>query len=134
MAVSHHELCFGCGSANLFGLQIELEPRADRVAGRFFVKQDHQGPAGSAHGGVIAAALEEAMSLALFAAGLAGRTSEFHLDLHGAAPPGTFVQLEARIDRRDEDGLWASALAAAADGDPRLAEARARFVDVRDHR
>ncbi len=134
MAVSHHELCFGCGSANLFGLQIELEARGGRVAGRFFVKQDHQGPAGSAHGGVIAAALEEAMSLAVLAAGSEGRTSEFHLDLHGAAPLGTFVQLEARIDRREGDELWASAVAAAADGDPRLAEARARYVDVRDRR
>jgi hypothetical protein len=43
----HHDLCFGCGQANLFGLQLELEPRPEGgVAGRFFVKQDHQGTPG----------------------------------------------------------------------------------------
>src|SRR4051794_7815661 len=63
VAITHHELCFGCGLANLFGLQLELEPSDGGVAGRFFVKQDHQGPPGFAHGGVIATALDEAMAL-----------------------------------------------------------------------
>src|SRR5947199_932095 len=68
--IRHHDLCFGCGQANLFGLQLELERRPEGgVAGRFFVKQDHQGPPGYAHGGVIAAALDEAMSLVLHAEG-----------------------------------------------------------------
>ena len=49
--VLHHELCFGCGQQNPFGLQLELERRPEGgVAGRFFVKQDHQGPPGYAHG------------------------------------------------------------------------------------
>ena len=38
--LSHHDLCFGCGQANLFGLQLELERTDEGVAGRFFVKQD----------------------------------------------------------------------------------------------
>src|SRR4051812_11893123 len=68
--IRHHELCFGCGQSNLFGLQIELERRAGGgVEGRFFVKQDHQGPPGFAHGGVIAAALDEAMALLLHGQG-----------------------------------------------------------------
>ena len=60
----HHDLCFGCGVANLFGLQMELERTGAGVAGRVFLKQDHQGPGGTAHAGVVAAALEEAMALA----------------------------------------------------------------------
>ena len=64
MALAHHDLCFGCGQANLFGLLLEVE-RVDerRVAGRCFIKQDHQGPDRRfAHQGVIAAALCEAMA------------------------------------------------------------------------
>ena len=39
MVITHHELCFGCGQANLFGLQLELERTDDgSVRGRFFVK------------------------------------------------------------------------------------------------
>jgi hypothetical protein len=51
---THHDGCFGCGQANLFGLQLEN--------GRFFVKQDHQGARGFAHRGIIAAALYEALT------------------------------------------------------------------------
>ena len=45
----HHDLCFGCGLANVFGLHLELERTGGGgLSGRFFVKQDHQGPDGSA--------------------------------------------------------------------------------------
>jgi acyl-coenzyme A thioesterase PaaI-like protein len=88
----HHELCFGCGQQNLFGLQLELERRADGgVAGRFFVKQDHQGASGHAHDGVIAAALAEAISLAAGAV----RSERLELDFHASAPLGAFVHVEA---------------------------------------
>ena len=88
--VSHHELCFGCGQANLFGLQLELSRAADGVEGRFFVKQDHQGAPGLAHAGVLTAALEEALSLA------AGRRpARLEVELVAPAPVGTFVRIRA---------------------------------------
>ena len=44
MPLVHHELCFGCGRVNLFGLLLEVDEVAPgAVAGRCFVKQDHQG-------------------------------------------------------------------------------------------
>ena len=79
--LSHHDLCFGCGQANLFGLQLELERTEDGVAGRFFVKQDHQGPPGHAHGGVIATALDEAMALLLHDEGTHALTARLEVDL-----------------------------------------------------
>jgi acyl-coenzyme A thioesterase PaaI-like protein len=93
----HHELCFGCGRANLFGLLAELEPAGEgRVRGRCFVKQDHQGaPPGTAHAGILAAALAEAISLA------AGSERQLHgLELSFDAPVqvGTFVELDASAD------------------------------------
>ena len=67
MARVHHEQCFGCGRTNLFGLLLEVEEVAPgAVAGRCFIKQDHQGAEGGrAHDGVVAAALSEAMSVRL---------------------------------------------------------------------
>ncbi|MGH2715222.1 MAG: PaaI family thioesterase, partial [Thermoleophilaceae bacterium] len=95
--VRHHDLCFGCGQANLFGLQLELEPSAGGgVEGRFFVKQDHQGPPGYAHGGVIAAALDEAMALLLFSEGTFALTGRLEIDLLAPAPVGAFVRIRAR--------------------------------------
>ena len=73
---THHDGCFGCGQANLFGLQLE--------DGRFFVKQDHQGERGFAHPGVIAAALYEV---------LPGQRLE--VEYLAPVPVGVFVQVEA---------------------------------------
>ena len=88
---AHHDGCFGCGQANLFGLQLE----SDGVRGRFFVKQDHQGEPGFAHPGVLAAALEEALSLAL----PGGRVRRLEVDYRAPARVGEFVEVEARAGR-----------------------------------
>jgi acyl-coenzyme A thioesterase PaaI-like protein len=107
--VGHHDLCFGCGLANVFGLHLELERAADGdgVAGRFFVKQDHQGEPGVAHPGVVSAALEEALALA------AGEHPRRLVVEHSsAAPVGTFVEVTAAAGRAratGEHGLVASA-------------------------
>ena len=92
MTAAHHDLCFGCGLANVFGLQFEsrLEPDG-ALAGRFFVKQDHQGEPGVAHPGVIAAALHEALALAL------GEHPRRVIVEHRApAPVGAFVEVTVR--------------------------------------
>jgi acyl-coenzyme A thioesterase PaaI-like protein len=79
--MSHHDLCFGCGQANLFGLQFE--------GGRFFVKQDHQGPDGTLHPGILMTALVEAMSLA------GGDATSLQVELRGSAAVGEFVEVDA---------------------------------------
>ena len=95
--LSHHELCFGCGRTNLFGLLLELERQDDGSAkGRCFIKQDHQGAErGYAHDGVIAAALIEALSLA---AGARARRRHLTVDFTASAPVGTFVEVQAWPD------------------------------------
>jgi hypothetical protein len=111
-ALRHHELCFGCGQANLFGLQLELErAAAGGVEGRFFVKQDHQGEPGFAHAGVLAAALEEALA---FAAGR--RPTRLELELLAAAPVGAFVHLSANDDVAEARGERGELLATARAG------------------
>jgi acyl-coenzyme A thioesterase PaaI-like protein len=125
--IRHHELCFGCGQQNLFGLQLELERRLEGgVEGRFFVKQDHQGPPGYAHGGVIAAALDEAMALVLHDQGTYALTGRLEVDLKAPAPVGSFVEVEADIESVEARTLTLAA-AASADGGT-LATARGTFV------
>ena len=127
--IRHHDLCFGCGQANLFGLQLELEPSGDGAEGRFFVKQDHQGPPGYAHGGVIGAALDEAMALLVFDRGTFAVTGRLEIDLLKPAPVGTFVKVSARLVEEGERTLELSAEAAGED-EQRLAAARGTFVRV----
>lgn len=106
---------------------MELDPVGEGVSGRFFVKQDHQGPPGVAHGGVVSAALDEAMALVVHAEGLEARTGRLDVALHAPAPVGTFVRVEARIDGRTERKLETSASARGDDG-RRVASASATFV------
>ncbi len=117
--LAHHDLCFGCGLANVFGLNLEARREGpDRVAGRFFVKQDHQGPAGAAHAGVLLAALHEVAAL------LSGHEhSALQAELLAGAPVGSYVEVTAI---GDEDG--ASATATTGDG---TTLARARFTAPR---
>jgi acyl-coenzyme A thioesterase PaaI-like protein len=120
----HHELCFGCGRTNLFGLLLEVEEVAPgAVAGRCFIKQDHQGAdRGRAHDGIIATALAEAMALSC---GLDARAISFEVSLETPAPVGAFLEVSARVEGRDGQVANASATATA---DQRIvARARGRF-------
>ncbi len=98
MPLTHHELCFGCGRTNLFGLLLELErPDDGSATGRCFVKQDHQGAErGYAHEGVIAAALSEAIALA---AGPDERVQRLQVEFLGPVPVGEFLEVQAWADR-----------------------------------
>jgi acyl-coenzyme A thioesterase PaaI-like protein len=105
VSITHHELCFGCGQANLFGLQLEAERDGNRVHGRFFLKQDHQGPPGFAHGGVLATALDEAMALLLHDEGIAALTERLEIVLEKPAPVGQFLELDAQVIEREKRRL-----------------------------
>jgi acyl-coenzyme A thioesterase PaaI-like protein len=109
---------------NLFGLMLEVAPAGpDAVAGRCFFKQDHQGAdRGIVHDGVLAAALSEAMALAC---GLDARAASVTVDHDAAAPIGSFVQIEARVERRE--GATARASATATADQRTVARARGSF-------
>ena len=126
--IRHHDLCFGCGQANLFGLQIELErSEGGGVEVRFFVKQDHQGPPGYAHGGVISAALDEAMSLLLHGQGTFALTGELQVELKAPAPVGSFVALRADVEEVSGRSIRVAAEASGDDG--LVAVAQGTFVE-----
>jgi acyl-coenzyme A thioesterase PaaI-like protein len=127
--ITHHELCFGCGQANLFGLQLEVSETDDgSVAGRFFVKQDHQGPPGYAHGGILATALDEAMALLVHAQGVHAFTTGLEIRLRAPAAVGAFVDVTARLESRD--GRRLEVLADASSDGAQVATARGTFVEV----
>jgi acyl-coenzyme A thioesterase PaaI-like protein len=135
VSLAHHELCFGCGNANLFGLQMELEAvdgQPGAVTGRCFIKQDHQGANGKAHAGVLAGALEEAMSIALHSQGMHARARRIEIELMSDAPVGAFLRVDAQVGRRERGELSAMATAREVGEHARaVAEARAVFDGLR---
>jgi acyl-coenzyme A thioesterase PaaI-like protein len=130
--IAHHPRCFACGRANPFGLGLELSARDDgSVSGRFRVKEDHQGPPGYAHGGILSTALDEAMALLVHHAGIHALTTGLEIRLRAPVPVDTYVEVTAHIEGRD--GRRIEMLAAATGGDPDkpVATARGTFVEVR---
>ena len=90
------------------------------------MKQDHQGPPGYAHGGVIATALDEAMALLLHDEGTHALTARLEVDLQAPAPVGSYVEVEAAVAERAGRRLVLSATAGNDDGV--IASARGTFV------
>ena len=133
MGLVHHQLCFGCGQTNLFGLQMEVEPADERgVTGRLFVKQDHGGRPGLAHPGLVATALEEVMSLALEAEGVSADLESLVLRIVSALPLGTFLTLGARIEGVEDGRAAVEAWAELRGAESRtVACATASFVEAR---
>lgn len=58
----HSHNCFGCSPCNPIGLKIAFAVNGDGVTGEFTSNENHEGPPGFVHGGVLAAILDEALS------------------------------------------------------------------------
>jgi acyl-coenzyme A thioesterase PaaI-like protein len=121
----HHELCFGCGRANVFGLLAELETNpSGSLSGRCFIKQDHQGAdPGIAHEGVVIAALSEAMSLAC---GKDARMLILEVRIDGRVPVGDFLHLQAQLIGERAGDVTQARATATAEG-TQIASARGSF-------
>jgi acyl-coenzyme A thioesterase PaaI-like protein len=83
--------CFGCGEENPAGLRIAFRIEGTKAIGEFTPRQVHLGFPGFAHGGVIAAAMDEAMGWALYASGAWALTAR--MDIKYRAP----VRLDERL-------------------------------------
>lgn len=58
---SFHQ-CFGCGPAHPAGLHVRTFKAGEGVASPIVVSRQHEGPPGAAHGGIVAAYLDEVLA------------------------------------------------------------------------
>lgn len=125
---SHYEHCFGCGREHPTGLHLQMEGSAETVRGSFEVTEHHQGAPGLAHGGVIAAALDEGMGYLLWLVGSPAVTARLEVDYARPVPVGTPLALEGWIERVEGRRI-ATAMIGRIDG--RIAvRARALYLKV----
>jgi acyl-coenzyme A thioesterase PaaI-like protein len=119
--------CFGCGDANPEGLRIEFQIDGRRVSGEFQARQAHQGYPGVAHGGIAAAAIDEAMGWAMYAAGAWAMTARLEVKYRRPLPLATPLQVSAEVVR--DRGRWLEAEGRLrVVGGPLVAEAKALFM------
>jgi uncharacterized protein (TIGR00369 family) len=119
--------CFGCGARNPEGLHIEFEIDGLKVTGRFTPRETHQGFPGVAHGGIAAAALDEAMGWAMYAAGAWAMTARMQVKYRRPLTLGEEVIVTAETLRDRGRRLEAKAQIATSSGEL-LAEAEGLFL------
>lgn len=125
----HHPECFGCGECNSASLGVRFAIAGDRVRGEVTLDHRHQGAPGIAHGGAVAAALDEvlgALSVALRERPMVSMTLEVHFER--PAPLHHRLDIEAWAEHIE--GRRVQLVAALCDGDTVVARADSVLLEV----
>lgn len=84
--IAARRYCFGCGDLNPAGLKLEFRFEGNKAVADFLPQDRHQGYPGLMHGGVTAAALDEAMGWAMYAAGVWAVTGKMEVKFRQPLP------------------------------------------------
>jgi acyl-coenzyme A thioesterase PaaI-like protein len=125
----HHAWCFGCGPDNPLGLHLPwdaVEGETYGVAVRF--DQRHQGAPGIVHGGIVSAALDEAMGILAQHVAFPSVTARFLVRYRRPVPTGQELRLTARLARTT--GKQRHFTGAVQRGEQVLADGEGWFVEV----
>jgi uncharacterized protein (TIGR00369 family) len=124
-------MCFGCGLDNLSGVGLHIyDDGAAEVVAEVTIGAEHQGFPGLAHGGVVAAILDEIGGRAAMIADHDRfvMTATMELKYRRPVPIGVPLRAVARLLRRR--GRRATAIAELRDAGRLLAEARLLLTDI----
>ena len=127
--VFHH--CFGCGPGHPTGLRVRVFKEDGGVVSPIIVPQVYEGPPGAAHGGIVAAYLDEVLAASCVAAsGRVSVTGELTVRYVRPVPSETPLLGRARAVDNGRHADAEGALEVFATGEV-VATARGRFVHVR---
>ncbi len=123
--------CFGCGPSNPHGLQLKFLIDEDgTIVCETVVSADFCGHPGCLHGGIIATLLDEAMSKAVRASGVASMTRRLEVEYLKVVPSAAPIRIVGRVVRTEGRKRWAEAHILDAEGTA-LAHGKGLFVEVR---
>lgn len=124
----HHDNCFGCGPRNPAGLGLALRASGDEVIGDLTLDRRHEGSPGLAHGGVIAAALDDLFAGLVMLLRTPSVTASLTVEYRRPVPLGIPLELAGRCTGSEGRRLHLHGSLAA--GGELLAEGTAVFVRV----
>jgi acyl-coenzyme A thioesterase PaaI-like protein len=111
-------------------LRVRYFLRADgRLVGRAWFGPGAQGPPGHAHGGAIAAVLDEAMGAAAWVAGHVAVAARLDTSFLRMLPLGTDATLEAWVEREEGRKIWTAGRLLDGAGQP-FATASGLFIEL----
>lgn len=125
---SHYDRCFGCGRDHPMGLHMRMEGGGQQVRGSFVVSEHHQGAPFLAHGGVIAAAVDEGMGYLLWLLRHPAVTGHLEVDYRRPVPVGARLELHGALEKIDGRKIH-TRMTGTIDGEVAV-EARAIYIKV----
>ncbi len=118
--------CFACGQSNPIGLRLQFMAIGDTVRAEFTPGSQYQGYDGVVHGGIVAAALDDAMAQLFHMKGQEALTARLEIRFRRETPVGQRLVVTARLTGKRTKLFTAEAALAMPDG-TRLAEATGTF-------
>jgi acyl-coenzyme A thioesterase PaaI-like protein len=119
--------CFACGQENPIGLRMRFSADGDTVRAEFTPGRHYQGYDGVVHGGIVAAALDDAMAQLFHMKGQESLTARLEIRFRREAPVGQPLVVTAWLTGERASLFTAEAALSLPDG-TRLADAKATFV------
>ena len=116
------------GLSNPMGVAAEYTYAGDEVSTRVVLGKAFEGAPGMAHGGIVAAIVDETMGAVLPSEGTLAFTAQLNLSYRAPTPIGVELDFTAKLDRREGRKLWISCICKT--GDRVLVESEALFIAV----
>lgn len=123
----------GDAQSRLLRVRYFLREAAPRLVGRAWFGAGAQGPPGHAHGGAMAAVLDEAMGAAAWVEGHLAVAARLDTNFHRMLPLGTDATLEGWVERAEGRKVWTAARLLDAAGEP-YASATGLFIELSPER
>lgn len=130
--VSHYRNCYGCGADHPSGLHMHvLASEGLELRASFEVTELHQGAPGLAHGGLLAAAMDETLGALNWLLMRPAVTARLETSFVRPVPVGAVLDLHARITGVSGRKVYTAAVACLGSDGPVAVTASALFVQVR---
>jgi uncharacterized protein (TIGR00369 family) len=123
--------CFGCGQDNSQGMRLKfsVDPAESVVRGAFRLAGRYQGPSASAHGGIIATVMDDAMGKLNRVEGIRAVTAELNVEYLRPVPLGRKIVVQARRAEQRGRNYFRECTIHDSDGNL-LARGRTRYVKI----
>lgn len=130
---SHYDQCFGCGPQHPQGLRLDaVAGEGLTVDAEFTVEAHHQGGPGLAHGGILTAAMDEALGTLNWLLHTPAVTGRLETDFLRPVPVDTVLHIHARVTGMHGRKIYSAAEGRIGGPDGPLAiRAQALFIQVK---
>jgi acyl-coenzyme A thioesterase PaaI-like protein len=112
----HYPTCFGCGPDSAFGLHVEARKVGDEIHATYTFGAGHSGAPGIAHGGTVAALVDDVCGFLLFVVRKPAVTRSLQVEYLRPVQVGVPYDLVAKVDSFEGRKLFVSCEGTAPDG------------------